>query len=627
MAAWTSGLDMAAYPVIRETCEMTTLGHDRFTATAKHSITKQGCVSKGSDTEVYVLKVLPPANNQSLLNLMVTSKGKTEISQSHRILIINLDKPVRTAFAISGIENNVTLIINCGRGIVLVNNKLYNNCTDALPGESDKLLDWAQNNYGKVAFFGELSDASTISLTLGTDDSGPETCILQKDYLATGILEAEYPNVLVSGCEISVSNPEVIKHAYMVHVTDPFSLPRTKPIKIELNQVDDQCVPSHKTVLYLKGPKNYTWNLDTKVSSAVEIWVTGGYMALGIEMQNRSVVDLPDDRETLIQYALKAKLASLSYLEVSNADSVTLSVPCVKATNAPLLESTQSPSARCGSKFSSQNPFKCTDRYIVARIPKDIYEYCSKDLQVTFQDVNCKAQDDGLSLLLFTPFGECGGQVFKSTQINSVRVTSLLSNSTYPFMCNTPTIKLNVSHSPDFSSSTNQLQAERTIYVKATVIADYTSYLHLMECSLGKEPQAVSDHIEPPVVSNKTESWNVTLGVTDSVGSTQLTCTFCLSPDHAGKCPDHSKMQQSLDVTIVNRLDQGLGLAAVLGITFGAFLIGALLTAALWYTYTHTRSTVKMQPVPTMTGGSESSSTSHSIDSTQSTPCSTSSRA
>lgn len=37
------------------------------------------------------------------------------------------------------------------------------------------------------------------------------------------------------------------------------------------------------------------------------------------------------------------------------------------------------------------------------------------------------------------------------------------------------------------------------------------------------------------------------------------------------------------------RIDKGLVLPAVLGITFGAFLIGALLTAALWYIYSHTR--------------------------------------
>ncbi|MEE6528046.1 hypothetical protein FKM82_029925, partial [Ascaphus truei] len=73
--------------------------------------------------------------------------------------------------------------------------------------------------------------------------------------------------------------------------------------------------------------------------------------------------------------------------------------------------------------------------------------------------------------------------------------------------------------------------------------------------------------------------------------------------------------------------DLGLGMASVLGITFGAFLIGALLTAALWYIYMHTRSSNKMQPGPAMTRESESSSTNPSMGSTQSTPCSTSSRA
>lgn len=72
-----------------------------------------------------------------------------------------------------------------------------------------------------------------------------------------------------------------------------------------------------------------------------------------------------------------------------------------------------------------------------------------------------------------------------------------------------------------------------------------------------------------------------------------------------------------------------LVLPAVLGITFGAFLIGALLTAALWYIYSHTRPPSKREPVAAVAApaSSESSSTNHSIGSTQSTPCSTSSMA
>ncbi|XP_072421755.1 transforming growth factor beta receptor type 3-like isoform X1 [Chiloscyllium punctatum] len=70
---------------------------------------------------------------------------------------------------------------------------------------------------------------------------------------------------------------------------------------------------------------------------------------------------------------------------------------------------------------------------------------------------------------------------------------------------------------------------------------------------------------------------------------------------------------------------QGLGMSAALGIAFGAFVIGALLIAALWYIYSHTRLSEKQQPVFANPPTSENSSTNHSISSTQSTPCSTSS--
>lgn len=68
--------------------------------------------------------------------------------------------------------------------------------------------------------------------------------------------------------------------------------------------------------------------------------------------------------------------------------------------------------------------------------------------------------------------------------------------------------------------------------------------------------------------------------------------------------------------------DRGLGLGAVLGITFGAFLIGALLTAGLWYIYSHTRE------YPCARGGGEGGAlhTSHGWE-TRPIPPSQSSRA
>uniref|UniRef100_A0A665WB02 ZP domain-containing protein n=1 Tax=Echeneis naucrates TaxID=173247 RepID=A0A665WB02_ECHNA len=65
----------------------------------------------------------------------------------------------------------------------------------------------------------------------------------------------------------------------------------------------------------------------------------------------------------------------------------------------------------------------------------------------------------------------------------------------------------------------------------------------------------------------------------------------------------------------------------VVGIAFAAFVIGALLTGALWFIYTHTGGTPGTQQVQKSQPASENSSAGHSIGSTQSTPCSSSSTA
>ncbi|XP_066519793.1 transforming growth factor beta receptor type 3 isoform X2 [Hoplias malabaricus] len=65
----------------------------------------------------------------------------------------------------------------------------------------------------------------------------------------------------------------------------------------------------------------------------------------------------------------------------------------------------------------------------------------------------------------------------------------------------------------------------------------------------------------------------------------------------------------------------------VVGIAFAAFVIGAMLTGALWFIYSHTGDSGRRQQVPHSPPVSENSSAAHSIGSTQSTPCSSSSNA
>lgn len=65
----------------------------------------------------------------------------------------------------------------------------------------------------------------------------------------------------------------------------------------------------------------------------------------------------------------------------------------------------------------------------------------------------------------------------------------------------------------------------------------------------------------------------------------------------------------------------------VVGIAFAAFVIGALLTGALWFIYSHTGEPAGTQQIQKSQPASENSSAAHSIGSTQSTPCSSSSTA
>ncbi|XP_018426701.1 PREDICTED: endoglin isoform X1 [Nanorana parkeri] len=200
-------------------------------------------------------------------------------------------------------------------------------------------------------------------------------------------------------------------------------------------------------------------------------------------------------------------------------------------------------------------------------------------------------------------------------------------------------------HGPDLQLNTTTVDPDQTIQVLTSVnipMHNLPNTMTLSMCSLlVRDHEQILQQTSPGVVNNRfVWTFNTRLPVVEAPVCGKITCTYCMANSKSKmlaiegnssgfpSCPAHFQMQKSLDLIIRSpNHKQGLGMGSVLGITFGAFVIGALLTAALWYIYTHTRSSVKMQPVPTLTGGSESSSTNHSIDSTQSTPCSTSSRA
>ncbi|CAH2316212.1 endoglin [Pelobates cultripes] len=607
-------------------CKMKNLGQDsKIDATAKKSIVTRGCMSRGSGNEIYVLKVSNP-ENPFILNLKVTNNENVKISNTPAVLIVNVNVSFLN-ISITG-PKDFTIVHNPNVLLSIDIHKIVH----SLPNESNELLQWAEEKYGNVTFFSEVSDVNTISLNMGVGLSAPNPCILEDNFWATGILETTYKNDIVTGCELSMPTSGHTKYAYIIHATNPFSMPRSHPIKINLKTDNNQCNTTHKMALYLKGDDDYFWSVNPTITSSIQMQVAGNYTAPGIGTYTSYQVNFPKDRDELIKYAIKENATNLSYLEIVNADSLTITVPCVPESTPTVSKPSVSRKKQCEDYLNLQRravQAQCTDSHMVVRIAKDIYQHCNEDVQVFFDSMQCKAEDAGNELLLVTAFNECNVKLSSGYYFNTLNITnSLFSDIKVMLFCTPPTIWLNASNSPDVNLTTNQLVLNKLVYVKATVHEQPKNYLHLVECWLfvGGKQHAKSNISQHSKESNTIENWIVTLGTSNTPGPAKLTCTFCLSADSTMKCPVHSEIQKSLEVTIIGD-DHAIGLPTVLGITFGAFVIGAVLIAALWYFCTHTRSTVKMQPVPTTTGGSESSSTNHSIDSTQSTPCSTSSRA
>ncbi|KAF3691305.1 Transforming growth factor beta receptor type 3 [Channa argus] len=138
------------------------------------------------------------------------------------------------------------------------------------------------------------------------------------------------------------------------------------------------------------------------------------------------------------------------------------------------------------------------------------------------------------------------------------------------------------------------------------------SYNELPQClQPGETCESVSvDNIVKMMMNSKTST--KPLVVVDGSGQTDITVP-----------PTRKTAHTPLEPGVNNSLDTPI----VVGIAFAAFVIGALLTGALWFIYSHTGDTAGTQQVQKSQPASENSSAAHSIGSTQSTPCSSSSTA
>lgn len=139
----------------------------------------------------------------------------------------------------------------------------------------------------------------------------------------------------------------------------------------------------------------------------------------------------------------------------------------------------------------------------------------------------------------------------------------------------------------------------------------------------GLNNQRLTPCLQPGETCDSLSLDNIVAMMMNTKTSTKPLVVVDGKPSPTGKAPPNPPHITTNQPNTLYVLDTPM----VVGIAFAAFVIGALLTGALWFIYSHTGGTAGTQPVQKSQPASENSSAAHSIGSTQSTPCSSSSTA
>lgn len=610
-----------------------------FTSQVSH-----GCVAHvpNATVEVHVLFLEFPGDNPEL-QLTVNTSRQNGIQPREVLLVLGVNQSVFLRLQAPGIPlrlafgpNHVFFHKTPG-----VDSMHLSNITT-----KNQFLNWAGAR-GAVASVAELNDPQNIFLHLDPAPRSPPPCSPESHKDMGDTLEWQpRAGALVQGCFLEGVAGH--KEAHILRVL-PGSEARSRTVNVK---VDVSCTSgSPEAVLILQGPPYLSWFIDT--NHTMQILTTGKYSFKIFPEENKSDVDLPDSREGLLGEARRLNASVVaSFVELPQATAISLRASrCGSGLPAsPTPARTTPPRESCNQNLlmSLLQP-KCANGTMTLGLKKNhILGLRCNIISLTFWDSSCQAEDTGDQFVLHSTYSSCGMKVIENVINNEVIVNFLSSPSPMrkKVQCvdtDGLSVQLGLYLSPQFLQASDTIELGQQGFVQVSMspsIPELALTLDSCQLDLGPEADAVEliqseaakgscvSLLSPSPRGDKRFSFLLRGYMVPTPKAGILNCSVSLFLSSWGQ-KTYRTVTMRLNVVSPGVSGHTLVLPAVLGITFGAFLIGALLTAALWYIYSHTRTPSKREPVVAVAApaSSESSSTNHSIGSTQSTPCSTSSMA
>ncbi|XP_005055535.2 PREDICTED: endoglin [Ficedula albicollis] len=580
-------------------------GCDLQPVTAKPPITlsyntstvPRGCVSNSSmDTghEVHVLSV--KWSEDSPVPLLVTVTPRADACSRPAVLILLCSRC------------SATITSPCSSLILRTDAHLSPETIGAPNPEpplvSSDLLAWALATYGGITSYSELQDPRSVQLHLGEDAYSPPECVPQEPFNAIQHLKTEVFFHGVKGC--SRSDAQSTRAAHIVRLQSEPSSSITEvnlSVKCPRNSADDQ-------MLILQSKANFTWSLSSECN--IHLLVSGNYkMPLFPSLLPGQL--LPDTEQDLIAQAFEKNYSVIaSYSAIPASTHISLEIHGHETVETPVtttpLVITQPPDLP-HQVLLTLKPWKCTDETMEIVITRSHLEPIKDVVNITLRDISCQAEKNATHFMLKSPLSHCGTSLEGRGYANNELILSLAKDAVLRsvrvgFQCEIPReLFLRLFPTADFKAPQTELEINKEAFVQASMRwMDHPADLQLKECWLvaaGREPVLLVQGgeargagvavLESPTGTHGRKVWRFRFTYTVPEGghipfSAILKCKAGLQND--------TIFEKVLEVTVKDAWRplnyHGLGLAAVLGITFGAFLIGALLTAGLWYIYSHT---------------------------------------
>ncbi|XP_049630107.1 endoglin [Suncus etruscus] len=626
-------------------CDLQPVDPEESEVTYVTSQVSKGCVAHTANTtlEIRVL-FLDFSREVSELELTVQAPKQEDPTPREVLLVLSVTKSVLLRLHTQG----TSLRLASGPQVILQDPLgVSNTPLPSLPSQSE-LLNWA-NGQGFVALVAQISDPRSILLRLDQAPGSPTTCKPELHMDMGHTLEWKpRSGVTVQSCRLEGVSGH--KEAHILRVLPgPEAKPQTVTVKVELScPLGDP----DASVLILQGPPHVSWLIDSNHN--MQIWTTGKYSIKIFPDKSIPGFKLPDTPQGLFQEAQKLNASIVAtFAELPLATEVSLLAhSCggrLQTTSAPV-QTTLAKELMCNQELllSLLQP-TCTQDAMTLVLKKELIEKLGCAITgMSFKDSSCQAEDQGDNFALHSTFSNCGMEVTENMVRNEVVLSLLMSPSpqrkpVYCISLRDLSFQLGLYLSPHFLQASNTIELGQQGFVQVSMspfIPELTLQLDSCHLDLGSGGDKVEliqnqaakgscvNLLAPGPEGDKRFSFLLRghMVPTPTVGI--LSCSIALRPRSWGM--DIFKTASTrLNIVGPGLPGKTLVLPAVLGITFGAFLIGALLTAALWYIYSHTRPPGKREPVVAAAApaSSESGSTNHSIGSTQSTPCSTSSMA